>query len=102
MITRFGILMVGLLLASGAAGAAASQGSAQQTLRGADAQGGPSAPSTTVAGTPASTTSGPHLRFGGAVCMCGHGPNEKQIEAAARARSKRLQAKEGGGHVSNN
>ncbi len=28
--------------------------------------------------------SGPHLRFGGSgsVCMCGHGPTEKQIEAA--------------------
>ena len=27
---------------------------------------------------------GPHLRFGGSgsVCMCGHGPTEKQIEAA--------------------
>jgi hypothetical protein len=34
--------------------------------------------------------SGPHLRFGGSgsVCMCGHGPNEKQIEAAeARLRA---------------
>lgn len=34
--------------------------------------------------------SGPHLRFGGSgsVCMCGHGPTEKRIEAAqARMRA---------------
>lgn len=102
MITRFGILLVGIVLTPGVAGAAAPQGTAQQTPRGAEAQGGASAPSTTVAGARTRSTSGPHLRYGGAVCMCGHGPNEQQIEAAARARSKRLQAKEGGGHVSNN
>ncbi|MEJ2644060.1 MAG: hypothetical protein P8180_03860 [Gammaproteobacteria bacterium] len=50
----------------------------------------------------ANKSSGPHLRFGGSTCMCGHGPNEKQIEAAAKARAKNAASKEDGGLHSKN
>jgi len=79
MAARTGPLVVGLTLAAG-------------LIAGCAGAAVPLAPRTgavdrvpdIVRAARAGGESGPHLRFGGSVsvCMCGHGPTEKQIEAA--------------------
>lgn len=83
MCTQKGWLLAGLILVAGVV-AGCAHVPVQAPVR------GDAAVPDIVPAAQAKRGSGPHLRFGGtgSICMCGHGPTEKQIEAAeARLRA---------------
>lgn len=100
MIRLAGLWMVGLLSVPALGLGANAPATAGESVPSSNARGA-TLPNI-VRHANANKSSGPHLRFGGSTCMCGHGPNEKQIEAAAKARARNAAPKEDGGHHSKN